>query len=94
MTVDASNVVITTTTEDPATGDTVVITDGVETERIPPSPERVAFRANLAAMKAAFEANKAFIASSPTSTEALAQVKTLTQQVNHLIKFVASEITD
>jgi hypothetical protein len=56
MVIDASNVVITTIAEDPATGDTVTIVDGVETKRIPPAPEKVVSRELITKLKA-FKAN-------------------------------------
>lgn len=62
MTVDASNVVITTITEDPATGDTVTTVDGVETSRIAPTATRVNERTLRAKATQAIADNIAFAA--------------------------------
>lgn len=93
MTVDASNVTTTTITEDPATGDTVTVTNGVETSRIPPKAERVNERTIRSQANTALVNNRTYIAiASPSAAQTTAQVKDLSRQVNGLIRLVLNKL--
>lgn len=95
MTIDASNVTITTISEDPATGDTVKVVDGVEVERIAPTLERTNERTILTKMDQALTANATFLAiATPTNAQIAAQVKLLTREVNAIIKLTRNQLDD
>lgn len=44
--------------------------------------------------RAAINANRAFLASTPTNADALAQIKSLTRQVNGIIRLLVRELDD
>lgn len=92
MTIDASNVVITTTAEE---GDNLVTRDGDGNVLVttPLPPDRVNARSLGAKIDTALANNRDFLAlASPTNAQTLAQVRALTRQMNALARLAAGKL--
>lgn len=92
MTIDASNVVITTTAEE----GTDLVTrdaDGNVVSSAPLPPERVNVKTLADKAEQALTANATFLAlASPTNAQTLAQVRSLTRQVNAIARLLVGKL--
>ena len=92
MTIDASNVTITTTAEE---GTDLVTRDGAGNivATVPLPTERVNAKSLAAKIDTALTNNATFLAlASPTNAQTLAQVRALTRQMNALARLVAGKL--